>query len=115
MTRPLVSWSILRWSVCAAIAVGILLAALAHPTARVVQAATSSPAPAVTQTVVVLSIDGEIEPILADYIVDGIHDAARQGASLVLITINTPGGLDSAMRSIIQATLQSPVPVVDYV
>jgi len=115
MTRPLASPSILRGSVCASIAVGILLAVLSHPAARAVQAATSSPAPIATQTVVVLSIDGEIEPILADYVVDGIHDAARQGASLVLITINTPGGLDSAMRRIIQATLQSPVPVVDYV
>jgi membrane-bound serine protease (ClpP class) len=84
--------------------------------ARVSHAAPApAPSPVASQTVVQLRIDGEIEPVLADYIVEGIHDAARQGASLVLITINTPGGLDTAMRSIIQAILQSPVPVVNYV
>ncbi|MGC2332024.1 MAG: ATP-dependent Clp protease proteolytic subunit, partial [Candidatus Acidiferrales bacterium] len=62
-----------------------------------------------------LRIDGEIEPVLAQYIVDGIHDAAREHASLILITINTPGGLDTSMRAIIQAILQSPTPVVNYV
>ena len=92
---------------------GILLAVASRPVARAAQA--PAPSSAVTQTVVQLRIDGEIEPVLADYIVEGIHDAARQGASLVLITINTPGGLDTSMRSIIQAILQSPVPVVNYV
>jgi membrane-bound serine protease (ClpP class) len=66
-------------------------------------------------TVVELRIDGEIEPILAEYIVNGIEGAAREHASLVLITINTPGGLDTSMRSIIQAILRSPVPVATYV
>ena len=66
-------------------------------------------------TVVQLRIDGEIEPVLAGYIVDGIHEAAREHASLILITINTPGGLDTSMREIIQAILQSPVPVVNFV
>jgi membrane-bound serine protease (ClpP class) len=65
--------------------------------------------------VVELRIDGEIEPILADYIVDGITKAETQHASLILITINTPGGLDTSMRAIIQAILRSPVPVVTYV
>jgi membrane-bound serine protease (ClpP class) len=73
------------------------------------------PAETHSPTVVQLRIDGEIEPVLAGYIVDGIHEAAREHASLILITINTPGGLDSSMREIIQAILQSPVPVVNYV
>jgi membrane-bound serine protease (ClpP class) len=72
----------------------------------------SSPSPA---TVVQLQIDGEIEPILAEYLVNGIQQAAGQHASLILITINTPGGLDTSMREIIQAILSSPVPVVTYV
>ena len=59
-----------------------------------------------TETVVRLQIDGEIEPILAEYIVNGIEQAARDHASLILITINTPGGLDTSMRQIIQAILQ---------
>ncbi|HXQ26412.1 MAG TPA: nodulation protein NfeD [Candidatus Acidoferrales bacterium] len=75
-------------------------------------AASDSPAPA---KVFELRIDGEIEPILAEYIVHGIEEAGREHASLVLITINTPGGLDTSMRSIIQAILQSPVPVVNFV
>ena len=65
--------------------------------------------------VVELHIDGEIEPILAEYIVRGISQANDQHASLVLITMNTPGGLDTSMRSIIQAILRSSVPVVTYV
>lgn len=66
-------------------------------------------------TVVELRVDGEIEPILAEYIVSGIEQAGHDHASLILITMDTPGGLDSSMRSIIQAILQSPVPVVTYV
>jgi membrane-bound serine protease (ClpP class) len=64
---------------------------------------------------VVLRIDGEIEPILAEYIVHGIDQAAREHANLVLITMNTPGGLDTSMRDIVQAILRSPVPVAIYV
>jgi membrane-bound serine protease (ClpP class) len=75
----------------------------------------ASPPEAHSATIVQLRIDGEIEPVLAEYIVNGIHEAAREHASLILITINTPGGLDTSMRSIIQAILQSPVPVVNYV
>jgi membrane-bound serine protease (ClpP class) len=111
MTNPPVSRSILRWSACAAITVGIVLAAASW--FRPIAAPSSSPAP--IETVVQLRVDGEIEPVLADYIVDGIHAAAEQHASLVLISINTPGGLDSSMRRIIQAILESPVPVVNYV
>lgn len=78
-------------------------------------ASAASPVPAVSPSIVKLSIDGEIEPILADYIVNGIHEAGEDHASLVLITMNTPGGLDTSMRAIIQAILSSPVPVVTYV
>ena len=67
------------------------------------------------QGVYELQINGEIEPILADYIVSGINTANRDNAGLILITINTPGGLDSSMRDIIAAILHSRVPVVTYV
>lgn len=77
--------------------------------------AAASPAPAASPAIVKLSIDGEIEPILAEYIVNGIHEADEEHANLVLITMNTPGGLDTSMRAIIQAILSSPVPVVIYV
>jgi len=79
-------------------------------------AASAAPSPPdSSSTVVQLRIDGEIEPILAEYIVGGIEQADRDHASLVLITINTPGGLDTSMREIIQAILKSPVPVATFV
>ncbi len=82
-----------------------------------VSASANSAAPqnASFQNVVELRIDDEIEPILAEYIVNGIDQANRQHASLILITLSTPGGLDTSMREIIQAILASPVPVVTYV
>jgi membrane-bound serine protease (ClpP class) len=73
-----------------------------------------SAAPA-SSSVYELQINGEIEPILAEYIVDGIDAANRDNASLILITEDTPGGLDSSMRDIIAAILHSRVPVVTYV
>src|SRR5271163_1321293 len=75
-------------------------------------ASTASPT---NSTVVELRIDGEIEPILSEYLVREIAQANTEHASLILITINTPGGLDTSMRDIIQAILRSPVPVVTYV
>ena len=52
---------------------------------------------------------------MAEYINGGIDQAYRDGASLVLIRIDTPGGLDLSMRQIIQHILESPVPVAAYV
>src|ERR1700722_11018208 len=75
----------------------------------------SPPAADSSSKIVQLRIDGEIEPILAEYIVGGIEQANRDHASLILITINTPGGLDTSMREIIQAILQSQVPVATFV
>ncbi|WP_297656613.1 nodulation protein NfeD [Hydrogenophaga sp.] len=63
----------------------------------------------------VLSIEGAIGPASADYVVRGIDQARDSGASLVVLVLDTPGGLDSAMRQIIQAILASPVPVATYV
>jgi membrane-bound serine protease (ClpP class) len=68
-----------------------------------------------TQNIVELHVDDEIEPILAEYIVNGINQANTQHASLILITLSTPGGLDTSMRQIIGAVLASKVPVVTYV
>ena len=99
----------LFFGVCVFAAMSLALAA------RAAAPASSSADSSTSQNVVVLRIDGEIEPILAEYLVNGIQAAAREHASLVLITMNTPGGLDDSMRSIIQAILQSPVPVVTFV
>jgi len=62
-----------------------------------------------------LSLDGEVEPVLATYIDEGLAEAARRNASLVLITMDTPGGLSDSMKDIIQHVLASPVPVAVYV
>jgi len=62
-----------------------------------------------------LNIDGEVEPVLASYIKEGLAEAARRNASLVLITMDTPGGLSDSMKDIIQHILASPVPVAVYV
>jgi membrane-bound serine protease (ClpP class) len=62
-----------------------------------------------------LKLDGEVEPILATYIDEGLADAAKQHAALVLITMDTPGGLSDSMKDMIQHILASPVPVAVYV
>lgn len=66
-------------------------------------------------TVLELKLDGEVEPILATYIDEGLQDAAQRHASLVLITMDTPGGLSDSMKDMIQHILASPVPVAVYV
>ena len=62
-----------------------------------------------------LKLDGEVEPVLATYIDEGLAEASRRNASLVLITMDTPGGLSDSMKDIIQRILGSPVPVAVYV
>jgi membrane-bound serine protease (ClpP class) len=65
--------------------------------------------------VVELRLSGEVEPVLAEYITNGIAKANSEHAQLILITMDTPGGLDTSMRAIIQSILRSRVPVVTYV
>ena len=68
-----------------------------------------------SSVVLELKLDGEVEPILATYISEGIADAERRHAALVLISMDTPGGLSDSMENIIQHILNSSVPVAVYV
>jgi membrane-bound serine protease (ClpP class) len=70
---------------------------------------------AASPLVLELKLDGEVAPILANYIDEGLSDASRRHAALVLITMDTPGGLSDSMTDIIHHILDSPVPVVVYV
>ena len=81
---------------------GILLALLA-------QAASAPP------KVIAVDVDGIVHPITAEIVAGAIAQARAENASLVLVRLNTPGGLMDAMRQTIEEMLASPVPVVTYV
>jgi membrane-bound serine protease (ClpP class) len=72
-------------------------------------------APSDPAHVLELNIGDEVEPVLAEYIDNGIEEAARIHATLILITMDTPGGLSTSMEDIIHHILESPVPVAVYV
>ncbi|MBN1693204.1 MAG: nodulation protein NfeD [Dehalococcoidales bacterium] len=65
--------------------------------------------------VYVLTIKGTINPVLIDYVERGIEEAEDNGARALIIQLDTPGGLDTAMRDIIKHIVNSHVPVVVYV
>jgi membrane-bound serine protease (ClpP class) len=67
---------------------------------------------AATPTVKVLTLDGAVDPFIANYLKKGIEAANREGDTAVVIRIDTPGGLDSSMRTIIKAIQNSKVPVL---
>lgn len=65
--------------------------------------------------VVVINLDDTVQAVSAEYVARGLDYAARRQARAVVLELNTPGGLDTAMRAIIQAIFASPVPVIGYV
>jgi membrane-bound serine protease (ClpP class) len=82
--------------------------------ATVILAMLAPPAKA-AQRAVVLEIDDAIGPAVADYVVRELRTVSRSETGLIVLRMNTPGGLDTSMRDIISAMLASPVPVATYV
>jgi membrane-bound serine protease (ClpP class) len=93
---------------------GALVCAMSSLVLMMLPSATAEEHPR-NSVVVDLKLSGEVEPILATYIDEGLADAAQRHADLVLITMDTPGGLSDSMKDIIQRILVSPVPVAVYV
>ena len=66
-------------------------------------------------SVEVLTVDGTIVPVIADYIDRGISQAEKNGATVCIIELNTPGGLLDSTQKIVERILNAEVPVVVYV
>ncbi len=88
---------------------------LAMAAALVVLPAIAAGEDALPGTALHLRIDAAIGPATADYILDGLETAVAEGYPVVVLEMDTPGGLDSSMRDIIKGILASPVPVITYV
>ena len=75
----------------------------------------ADPAPPAARIALLLEIDGPIGPATSHYISQGLKRAAERGSAIVILRMDTPGGLDTAMRDIIKDILASPVPVAGFV
>ena len=98
--------------VCLTLAAALLgtFALRAQAPISTISSATANPS-----QVIELRIGEEIEPVMAEYVDSGIEEASRRHASLILITMDTPGGLSTSMEDIIHHILDSPVPVAVFV
>ncbi|MFO7981233.1 MAG: nodulation protein NfeD [Candidatus Aminicenantes bacterium] len=66
-------------------------------------------------SILTITVDAPIHPVTSEYITKSIHKAEIENASLLILKLNTPGGLDTSMREIIEKILNSKVPVVTFV
>jgi membrane-bound serine protease (ClpP class) len=82
--------------------VGLLLAP--EPSAR-----------AQTTAILEVTVDGVITPVMADHVRDALDRAEREGHQALLVQLDTPGGLDTSMRDIVQSFLNARVPVIVFV
>jgi len=100
--RKFKGWRLAGWA-------GVLLAAAGWALAAGEQS------PVAGRTGTLLPVSGAIGPATSDYFVRKLREAQAGGTDLVVVTIDTPGGLDTAMRDMIQAILAAEVPVVAFV
>lgn len=70
---------------------------------------------AAQRTAALFEVKGPIGPATSDYLVRGFAKAREQGATVIVLRLDTPGGLDTSMREIIREILASPIPVLSYV
>jgi membrane-bound serine protease (ClpP class) len=67
------------------------------------------------EAVLATTVEGPITPVIADHLAEGVERARIEGFQAYLVELDTPGGLDSSMRAIVQSFLGSPVPVIVHV
>jgi membrane-bound serine protease (ClpP class) len=77
--------------------------------------ALGAPAGSAAAKAVVVDVDGMVHPITAEIVRSAIAQAGRENAAVLIVRLNTPGGLMDAMRETIEAIVSSPVPVVTFV
>jgi len=93
-----------HWLGVRATAVGLAIAGLL-----------GAPAAGQESRVILVEVDGPITPVVADYIATSVEEAESEGSQMVIITLDTPGGLDVSMRDIVQVLLNATIPTVVYV
>ena len=81
----------------------------------VIALALAAQALAAAPKVIAVDVDGMVHPITADIVRAAIAQAKQENADLLLVRLNTPGGLMDAMRETIEEIVSSPVPVATYV
>ncbi|MBY4898230.1 nodulation protein NfeD [Cupriavidus sp. AU9028] len=104
-----------RWPLAIlTIVVALLLAALGSTSGAVADVG-SAAQPAAAAPVHVIPVRGAIGPATAAFVQRGLERGQEAGAQLIVLTLDTPGGLDTAMRDIVRAIITSAVPVAAYV
>ena len=68
-----------------------------------------------SETINLIKVEGVINPVAAEFITEGIRAAEAESVQCLIIQLDTPGGLDTAMRQIVKGILNSKIPVVVYV
>jgi membrane-bound serine protease (ClpP class) len=94
--------------------IGLRLAAALLFVISVSSRSTEAPGP-VDRFATLVELSGPIGPAMSRYVEDSLADAGNHHSAVVILQMDTPGGLDTSMRDIIKAILASPVPVVTYV